>query len=217
MDKPAPPPEGTRLNLIEAGLHLFGHQGFAAASTRAIAARAGTNIGSIAYYFGGKDGLRAACAAEFARRMQAVLTAIAPPPAPAPTPDAAVAQMKLILRTVASYLLAGREAGDMVPFMLRELSEGGPTLAIIYDQLVAPVHGQLCALWARATGEDADSPAVRLRLFSVIGQVVYFRIGMPVVTRRMGWQAVGPDEAGRIIDVLLSNLDAAIDAARKGM
>ena len=40
---------------------------------------------------------------------------------------------------------------------------------------------------------------------------------MPVVTRRMGWQAVGPDEAGRIIDVLLSNLDAAIDAARKGM
>lgn len=214
MTMPAPPPEGTRLQLIEAGLHLFGHQGFAAASTRAIAARAGTNIASIAYHFGGKDGLREACAAEFVRRMQTVLmSAEAAPPA---SPDEAAAELRQVLRTMAGYLLAGPEANDMAAFMLRELGDGGPTVATIYERLVEPAHRRLCALWAVATGAEADSPAVRLRLFSLLGQVVYFRIGAPIVTRRMGWRSMGPDEVAEIVAVLLDNLDAALDAARKG-
>lgn len=214
MTPPHHPPEGTRLQLIEAGLHLFGHQGFAAASTRAIAARAGTNIASIAYHFGGKDGLREACAAEFVRRVQAVLMSVdATPPA---SPEAAAAQLRLILRTMAGYLLAGPETNDMAAFMLRELAERGPAVATIYERLVEPVHRRLCVLWAGATGADADSPAVRLRLFSLIGQVVYFRIGAPIVTRRMGWRSIGPDEVADIVAVLSANLDAALDAARKG-
>ena len=47
----------TRQALIAAGLHLFGHQGYAATSTRELAGRAQTNIASIAYHFGGKSGL----------------------------------------------------------------------------------------------------------------------------------------------------------------
>ena len=59
-------PSGTRADLIAAGLHLFGHDGFAATSTRALAARAGTNVASIAYHFGSKAGLvRAAIEARF--------------------------------------------------------------------------------------------------------------------------------------------------------
>ena len=67
------PPEGTRAALIAAGVALFGSKGFAATSTREIAARAKTNVASIAYHFGGKDGLRQACGAQFAQRLTAVL------------------------------------------------------------------------------------------------------------------------------------------------
>ena len=52
----------TRAALIAAGLRLFGEKGFDATSTRDIAAAANTNIASIAYHFGGKEGLRLACA-----------------------------------------------------------------------------------------------------------------------------------------------------------
>ncbi|TIW14367.1 MAG: TetR family transcriptional regulator, partial [Mesorhizobium sp.] len=52
----------TRAALVHAALKLFGRQGFDGTSTRQIAAEAKANIGSIAYHFGGKEGLRAAAA-----------------------------------------------------------------------------------------------------------------------------------------------------------
>ena len=53
---------GTREALIRAGLDLFGRHGFEASSIREIAQAAGVNSAGIAYHFGGKDGLRQACA-----------------------------------------------------------------------------------------------------------------------------------------------------------
>src|SRR5689334_16372155 len=67
-----PAAEQTRQALIRAGLRLFGAKGFDGTSTREIAAEANANIGSIAYHFGGKEGLRAACAAFIVETIQSV-------------------------------------------------------------------------------------------------------------------------------------------------
>ncbi|RVC47943.1 TetR family transcriptional regulator, partial [Mesorhizobium sp. M4B.F.Ca.ET.088.02.2.1] len=58
----ASPAEQTRAALVHAALKLFGRQGYDGTSTREIAAEAKANIGSIAYHFGGKEGLRTAAA-----------------------------------------------------------------------------------------------------------------------------------------------------------
>ena len=58
----ASPADMTRAALIRAALGLFGKQGFDGTSTREIAAAAKANIGSIAYHFGSKEGLRTAVA-----------------------------------------------------------------------------------------------------------------------------------------------------------
>ena len=47
----------TKMNLINAAGELAAELGFTNVSTRAVAERAGENIGSIHYHFGGKDGL----------------------------------------------------------------------------------------------------------------------------------------------------------------
>lgn len=200
----APAPEGTRLALIDAGLEMFGRQGFAATSTRMLSARAGTNIASIAYHFGGKEGLRLACAEEVARRMTAVFAAPGQLPT---TADAARAVMHRLIERMVGYVVVGEQAGTMVPFVLRELTEGGPALNVIYGHLIAPVHAQLCNLWAVATGERAEADRIKLVVFSLIGQVVYFRLGARVVTRRMGWQTISASEAREIIAMLADNLD----------
>lgn len=206
-------PEGTRLALIEAGLALFGQQGFAATSTRALSARAKTNIASIAYHFGGKEGLRLACADEIARRIQGVFS----PPGPMPsTPDEARATLHDLLDRMVTYIVTGEQAGTMVPFILRELTEGGAALDLIYGHLVAPVHGRLCELWELATDTPADTETVKLIVFSLIGQIVYFRLGARVVVRRMGWTAIGPAEAKTISAVLTENLDRLLGSIRKG-
>lgn len=49
--------EQSRERLMQAGLRLFAHQGFAKTSTREIAEAAGVNLAAISYYFGDKEGL----------------------------------------------------------------------------------------------------------------------------------------------------------------
>ena len=52
-------------------------------------------------------------------------------------------------------------------------------------------------MWQAATGEDADSDATKLAIFTLIGQVVYFRIGREAVQRRMDdLQASGATSGG---------------------
>jgi TetR/AcrR family transcriptional regulator len=58
--KPAKRPEpgrDTRDRILDGALAVFGERGFDGATTRDIAARAGTNLGLIQYYFAGKERL----------------------------------------------------------------------------------------------------------------------------------------------------------------
>jgi len=210
---PETEPRGTRKELIDAGLHLFGRQGFGSTSIRQIAARAGANVAAIAYHFGGKAGLRDACGQEASRRIAAVL-----PDGPvgiASSAQAATLQLSIILRRLVLFLATGRQAADMAAFLLREIAEDGPTLDAIYARTVAPRHRAICALWGQATGRDPEGEAVRLAVFAMMGQALYFRIGRPVVLRRMGWDDIDEDAAGRIADVLCANLIATIERERQ--
>ncbi len=204
------PPEGTRATLIAAGLHLFGRHGFAGTSTRDLAARAGTNVASIAYHFGGKAGLHMACANELARRIRVVIGAPVPPPPM--TPAEAAGRLEAMLRAMVAFLVAAPGADDMVTFILREMAGPSEAIDTIYEALFEPKHRECCALWAMATGADPDSEAVRLAVFAMIGQIVYFRIGRPIVLRRMGWADTGRAEAEAIADVLCRNLRAMLEA-----
>src|ERR1700689_4995632 len=67
--------EETRAALVAAALTLLGDKGFEATSTREIAAAAGVNVAMIAYHFGGKDGLRRACAEFVGERMRQIFAA----------------------------------------------------------------------------------------------------------------------------------------------
>lgn len=214
------PADQTRAALIHAGLTLFGQKGFDGTSTREIAALARANIGSIAYHFGGKEGLRLAVADYIVETIRAVAGQAlgdmeSGKTTPAPTPEAAEALVTGAAERMVGFITSRPEARDIVPFVLREL--GSPTAALdrIYTGVFEPVHGRLCAVWAAATGEDPDSERTRLTLFTIIGQAVYFRIARAAVLRRMGWSDIGPVEAAKIAAVTRDNI-AAILASRKG-
>lgn len=207
------PSDQTRAALIRAALKLFGRQGFEGTSTREIAALAKANIGSIAYHFGGKEGLRRACGAEVARRMGLAFAAI--PEGPPVSPEAAAALIEAILRAMAGFVLTAREAEPILPFMLREVTEEGPVLDTVYAALMEPMHRRLSVLWAAATGHEPEGERTRLMVFSVIGQLLYFRIGRPIVVRRMGWPEMGPAEAAAITDLLVTNLRHLIERERQ--
>ncbi len=98
-------------------------------------------------------------------------------------------------------------------FLLRELAHPTAALDRIYSGVFEPTHKRLCAIWEIATGEPAESESTRLVIFTLLGQVVYFRIGREAVKRRMGWSTMGDDEATAVAAITRQNL-AAILAAR---
>ncbi|MET0598576.1 MAG: CerR family C-terminal domain-containing protein [Mesorhizobium sp.] len=209
----------TRAALIRAGLRLFGAKGFAGTSTRDIAGLANANIGSIAYHFGGKEGLRAACATHIVETIRAVAAQALGPdltaPAPQAGPEAAAAILKAALERMINFVVARPEAGEIVQFIVRELSQPTAALDIIYDGVFEPTHRRLCDIWQQATGEPAESDRTKLTVFTLIGQVVYFRIAREPVLRRMGWTTIGKAEAAAVLDVAAANLNAIL-TDRKG-
>lgn len=215
MSEPETKSTTTRETLIKAGLSLFGEAGFDATSTRQIAQAAGANISAISYHFGGKEGLRLACAEYAAESMAATMGAGLTMAENLSAEDASMA-LERILSGLVKMLLLDPQARELAQFMLREVVQTGEVLDAIFPKFIEPTHKSLCALWARATGQDAESEAVILTLFSLLGQVVYFRIGQEIVNKRMGWDSVGPAQAEMIENVIRANLRATLELAKKG-
>jgi AcrR family transcriptional regulator len=221
--KPAPqaPAEGrgdaTRLALIHAALDLFGAKGFEASSTRAVAAAAGANLGSIAYHFGGKQGLRLACADHVVETIRGVLGPTLAAAGPAQlTPAEARALLERVLAAFVGFMVVRPEAQSIARFVVREMFEPTEAFERIYAEAFAPMHERFCAVWAAATGAPADAPATKLATLAMLGQILYFRVARRVALRRLGWSDIGPREGEAIRSMLTAHLHAALAAAIGG-
>ena len=107
------------------------------------------------------------------------------------------------------------ESETIARFVLREMMEPTSAFETLYEGLVGPVHGQVCRLWAAATGMEAEAQETKLAVFATIGQVIYFRLARPAVMRRMGWSAIDAAESEAIADVIRANVRASIASMRE--
>ncbi len=216
----ASPADMTRAALVNAALKLFGSRGFEGTSTREVAALANANIGSIAYHFGGKEGLRIAVADFIVETIQQIarqaIGGLQAQSAESAGAEAARVQLARGLERMVAFVVARPEAGDIVRFMLREMAQPSAALDRIYQGVFEPVHKRLCLIWEQATGEPAESERTRLTVFTLLGQVLYFRIGSEVVLRRMGWEAFGKPETIKVFGVVRDNLAAILSSRKAG-
>jgi TetR/AcrR family transcriptional regulator, regulator of cefoperazone and chloramphenicol sensitivity len=208
--------ESTRNSLLQAGLRLFGDKGYDATSTRELAAAANANLGSIAYHFGGKKGLYLACGDFIIERLQPLIGAGLPAlDDPRHMPPAAARQIVLMLvQRFASFLLADKDANLIAPFMLRELAHPGDVFEKVYATVMEPAHKRLCLVWEAATSEIAENPHTILTLFSMIGQVMYFRVAAVAVKKRLGWVDVGAAESAAIVEAITQIVEARLNDKR---
>jgi AcrR family transcriptional regulator len=195
----------TRQKLILAALDLFGRIGFEATSTRAIAEAAGANIGSIKYHFGGKEGLYAAVAEYIAEELSGTIQPIvaeARARPGEPTPDTARDVLIAILLGFNHLMVANPQTEGWARFIMREQMAPSAAFDILYEGAMGRAHGFMTELVAKITGDPPDSPAARLTAFTMIGQVLIFRVARAAVLRRMGWQRIGRSEEVLIKDML---------------
>lgn len=208
--------EQTRGALVHAALILFGRQGFEGTSTREIAAAAKANIGSIAYHFRGKEGLRIAVADHIVATVAAIAARAQIEDRTDGLPSGQAAEQAIIamVERMFSFFVLQEEAAEIVPFVLREMSAPSPAFDRIYNGMMEPLHRHCCQLWKAATGEEAESEETRINVFMMIGQILYFRLAREAVRRRLGWTEIGPQQGKKIADIAVANVSTLL-AAKK--
>lgn len=168
--------------LIEAGISHFGKSGFEGAATRAIAADAGTNMSSITYYFGSKEGLYTACAELIAEELKRHMTPASAELEPSDMDaEQAVENVIVVLLRFAKLMLS-EESSSWSGFILREQQSPTKAFDIIFDGVMAPVISKVIRFIriARPELSAKESKAIAISLW---GQAVVLRVARSSILR----------------------------------
>jgi AcrR family transcriptional regulator len=235
MDTIAPGPargDKTRDALVRAAIDTFGREGFAAASTRAIAEAAGVNQALISYHFGGKPGLYAAAlghiAAVVRRRMTPIITELDAAVGLGPvfdelhgsaatprrrlgeaTPAQCVAALHRLLDAFI-VMITSDESAPWARLILREQQDPTPGFDILYDGIMSPLFSVTTTLIGRIRNRNPASEEVRLMAITTLAQALVFRMAREAVTRQMAWSTIGSTEVGQIQDRIRRNTTAIL-------
>jgi TetR/AcrR family transcriptional regulator, regulator of cefoperazone and chloramphenicol sensitivity len=205
----------TRQRLLEAAVDVFGRQGFEGASTREIARAAKANLAAIVYHFGSKEALHVAAAEHMVGRAVALVgpaLAVASRPEALASPDAARAALITLLQTYADVLLGEREAERWARFIVREQMQPTAAFEVIY-RMMGGAHATGARLVATVLGRDPGDETVRLCVFTLMGQILVFRVAHALVLRGMGWASLGTREREAIKRVVAAEANAILDHA----
>lgn len=203
MKKQKMSPERTRLQLLQAGMHLFGLNGFKGTRTRELAQLAGVNQAAIPYHFGGKEGLYLAVAAYVVKRGRDQMK-----------DEIEMIELKVksggLIKADAEHLLIkfffgfmdnvilSEDLSDRSRFILREYSTPGAGFEIIYEGLLGKIHKLLCQLVGIIEGSAHDSEHVILKTHALFGTVVGNALTRNLLFRRLDWDDFTPERIGRM-------------------
>ncbi|MGN6620402.1 MAG: CerR family C-terminal domain-containing protein [Sphingomonas sp.] len=194
--------------LLETAVREFGQKGLEGASTRGIAAAAGTAMSSITYHYGGKEGLYLAAADYIAAQMEDV-SAGAIPDRDAESPAEARTAIQTTLARMIDKM-ADKQAAPWSLFIVRE--QMNPTEA--FDRIYAGPMGRmmeaLVDLVCVATGRHEGS-AARVAVITLFGQVLAMRAARATCARLFARPLDSPDLIAEVKARIAANIDAILD------
>ncbi len=210
--------EETRARIVQAALEVFAADGFAAASTRRIAAQAGVTPPALQYHFDSKEGLHRACADVIIAQCDALL---------GPALKAGEEALRLggqdraldALCDVIDVLVdLSMLKGDR-PVWSRFLTsaqgdDAGPAYARVKEALSVPMNDLAARLVSAATGLAPDDPETRLRAIFSLSQLSGLHQNRDHALAALGWADFAGDRLAMIKAVVRSQTRAALLAVR---
>jgi len=210
----------TRDALVQAAIEIFGRDGFAAASTRAISETAGVNQALISYHFGGKPGLYLAAlksiadsvAARIGPLLAAIETELAASERSANGAETAQRARALLFELTDAFvrMLTSDESAAWARLILREQQDPSEGFDLLYDGIMHRMFGVTAQLVARCRRDAGISDACKLTAITILGQALVFRAARAAVLREMGWGRLTPDELESIQMQLRANTAAIL-------
>jgi AcrR family transcriptional regulator len=192
--------------LLETAIAEFGAKGLDGASTRGIAAKAGTAMSSITYHYGGKEGLYIATADYIASQIEDVLEDIV---TESMSPDEARAAIQTMLERILDKMSSERSKSWSL-FIVRE--QMNPTEA--FDHIYAGPMGQMMDTFVDlvciATG-NRDAVTSRLVVMTLFGQVLVSRTSRATCERVFERSVDDPTLIADLKRRIAANTDAILD------
>ncbi len=171
--------------LLAAASELFARRGFHGTSIRDIAERAGANVAAGHYHYGSKDGLYLeVLRAQFAE-VRAELERRGDTRSAAALRRASRRELVTLLEgriTTILELMIGPPPSDHGQLMLREMCDPTDAMPIVVTEFIEPQTREMEQLVARLL-PGVGHEKVRQIVFSIIGQVLFYRFTMPVALR----------------------------------
>jgi Transcriptional regulator len=210
-----PSHDDTRHRLIMAGLMAFDQHGFEGASTRNIAASAGTNISSIAYHFGSKEKLYLAVAEYIADEIGAMVDELETDigddfvllkEGRLPRDQAILLLRSLLKNWLADMFLGKEDRQKWSSFLFREQYNPTEAFELLYQKGIGRFLEILAHFFSCIEQKPATDLTVRYHAFSLFGQILALKIERASVKRFFGWSAIDKKTLGTLVDVVNCNI-----------
>ncbi len=200
-----------RKRLIEAGLDLFGKYSFDGASTRMLAELAEVNLAAITYYFGGKEGLYLAVADHIVEQVDGVLGHRLAKIQEALNKEALSKEHSFhllceLLEFLITRFLGRPQTDKWLSIIVREQLCPTKAFDILFEGFMRPLQTVLFGLAARIMGRGQDDQEVKLRVFTLMGEIQVFNISPSAVKRTLNWESYKPENLDAIRCVIMDNL-----------
>lgn len=163
--------------LLQAATAVFAEQGYQQARVRQIAERAGTNVASISYHFGGKQALYLEVLRREAGRLVSRF------PLRSGEPSDPETELRRMVGSLLSRFMASDESSIAPRLLLRELTNPTEALDQLLNDYTRPQLAQIVAVVARFLGPSATPEMLRRAALSVVGQCLFYLVARPFIGR----------------------------------
>ena len=189
------PHHETQELLLAAAAALFAERGFFGTTVRQIAQRAHVNVAAGHYHFGSKQELYLEVSRRLFEEIAAQLMARHASPTPAEievaSRDELVAMLRARIETLLEHLV-GPPPSLHGQLMQREMCDPSGALPLIVDQFIRPHKEQMQQLVARLA-PALSKPELERCCFSIVGQVFFYRMMLPIVPLLLGVRELPPN------------------------
>jgi AcrR family transcriptional regulator len=196
--------------LLDIAIDAFGRRGLDGASTREIAAAAGTAMSSITYHYGGKEGLYLAAAEYIAQQMGETMSSAFSVQVADGDAVAARDAIHGVLGALLDKMLDAQVEGWSL-FIVREQVRPTAAFSKLFDGPMGQMLRRLVHYVCTSTGIH-DGETARITTMTLFGQVLVVRSSRASVLRLLETDEIDAAQADRIRARIRANTNAILDA-----
>ena len=199
----------TEERIIVAAIKVFADYPLQVATVRMIAQEAQINFSSITYHFKTKENLYQ----EVLRRFLNNVVQLLPSPdelAVQPlTPELARKELLAFVGQATDLMYGNSHTATFAKIILREHFSPSPFYEMLYKEFFSKVitwiTARVCCLINVPENVDKEREAT-LITFSIIGQILGFRVGREMLIRRLGFTGFSTEEIAELKELLMRNI-----------